>query len=132
MKRLSLGLLIAIACLQVEAGAIGVIVDIPEKAEISQDYEVYTCHLCHRSYRRFLDIPMCAVNHAPGDCCHYGEELLTEIVLTEIKIKSDSWGISCEDGRARLVNFTKGEKFESPDWMWSFTMRRWWTCNEPD
>lgn len=37
------------------------------------EYLDYRCQRCEQWYRRLRVRMMCAVAHAPGQCCHYGE-----------------------------------------------------------
>ena len=40
-----------------------------------QKSDEYTCLICGNSYKERV-ISVCCVNHSPGECCHYGEELV--------------------------------------------------------
>jgi hypothetical protein len=46
--------------------------------------EIYHCPVCSKPYRRNHGHGprlTCAVSHAPGDCCHFGDHELTPVQL---------------------------------------------------
>lgn len=47
---------------------------------------IYKCPICGLIFRRQTGdvIVRCAVNHAPGTCCHYGETQINESKIIEI------------------------------------------------
>jgi len=59
---------------------------IPEKQDVML-YIIY-CPVCQKYYsEQIINMKIsCCVNHAPGDCCHYGDKELTkELVMKLLK-----------------------------------------------